>query len=210
LERRRVRLAIGNRIQVVTKRPITTDHVRLVQKQNGPQDRWITQVRMTFDDGNPVVTNLDATSRVVAGSDRPLPERTFSKLSIEITNTSDGPRILNGGAAAVGFGEIDLRNEDGKPVRVHDIERMPLDLLAPRLGFAVAPTGARDDPPASASRAAAYRRRDQDRERVHVADGAHVLVDGHGPAHVERARRRHRHCARPAARIEGRRRRPSP
>jgi len=30
-------LAIGNRIQVVTKRPITTDHVRLVQKQNGPQ-----------------------------------------------------------------------------------------------------------------------------------------------------------------------------
>jgi arabinofuranan 3-O-arabinosyltransferase len=123
-------LAIGNRIQLVTKQPIATDRVRLVQKQNGPQDRWVTQVRMTFDGGRPVTVNLDATSRIVAGQTVTFPKRTFSKLSIEITNTSDGPRALNGGAAAVGFAEIDVRDANGHPVRVKDVERMPLDLLA--------------------------------------------------------------------------------
>ena len=122
-------LAIGNRIQLVTTRPITTDRVRLVQKQNGPQGRWITRVRMTFDGGRPVDVNLDATSRVVKGQTIPFPKRTFSTLSIEIANTSDGPRILNGGAPAVGFSEIDVRDANGRPVRVRDVERMPLDLL---------------------------------------------------------------------------------
>ena len=123
-------LAIGNRIQMVAKQPITTDRVRLVQKQNGPQDRWITQVRLTFDGGRPVTATLDATSRVVAGQTVLFPKRTFSTLSVEITNTSDGPRVLNGGAAAVGFAEIDVRDAHGHPVRVKDVERMPLDLLA--------------------------------------------------------------------------------
>ncbi|MDQ1467615.1 MAG: arabinofuranan 3-O-arabinosyltransferase, partial [Actinomycetota bacterium] len=123
-------LAIGNRIQLDTGKPITTDRVRLVQKQNGPQDRWITQVRLRFDGGRPVVASLNATSRVVAGQTVSFSKRTFSKLSVEIANTSDGARLLNANAAAVGFAEIDVRDARGKPVRVRDVERMPLDLLA--------------------------------------------------------------------------------
>ncbi len=124
-------VAIGNSIQLVTQKPITTGHVRLVQKQNGPQDRWITQVRLTFDGGNPVTVNLDPTSRVVAGQTVGFPQRSFSKLAIEITNTTGGKRALNTGAAAVGFSEIYVQDEHAKkPVRVHDVERMPLDLLA--------------------------------------------------------------------------------
>lgn len=124
-------VAIGNWIQLVTEKPVTTDHIRLVQKQNGPQDRWITQVRLTFDGGHPVIANLDPTSRVVAGQTVLFPKRTFSKLDIEITNTNDGKRILNAGAAAVGFSEIYVQDEHAtQPIRERDVERMPLDLLA--------------------------------------------------------------------------------
>ena len=124
-------LAIGNRIQLVTQKPITTDRVHLVQKQNGPQDRWITQVTLTFDGGHPFVATLDPTSRVVGGQTLVFPKRTFSKLDIEISNTSDGRRRLNPGAAAVGFAEIDVKDEHAtQPIREHDVVRMPLDLLA--------------------------------------------------------------------------------
>ena len=122
-------LAIGNRIQVTTAKPITTDRVNLVQKQNGPQDRWITKIRMTFDGGRPVEKLLDTSSRVHSGQTILFPKRTFSKFEITITNTSDGPRVLNGGAAAVGFGEIRLHGVDGRPVRVSEVVRMPRDLL---------------------------------------------------------------------------------
>jgi arabinofuranan 3-O-arabinosyltransferase len=124
-------LAIGNRIQLVTKKPITTDRVRLVQKQTGSQNRWITQVRLTFDGGHPVIANLDPTSRIVAGQTVLFPKQTFSKLDIEIANTSDGRRALNRGAVPVGFAEIDVQDEHSQhPIRVRDVERMPLDLLA--------------------------------------------------------------------------------
>jgi hypothetical protein len=124
-------VAIGNWIQLVTEKPITTDHVRLVQKQNGPQDRWITRVRLTFDGSSPEIVNLDPTSRVVTGQTVVFPKRTFSKLAIEITDTTGGKRPLNAGAAAVGFSEIYVQDEHAQqPVRVRDLERMPLDLLA--------------------------------------------------------------------------------
>ncbi|MDQ1532516.1 MAG: arabinofuranan 3-O-arabinosyltransferase, partial [Actinomycetota bacterium] len=122
--------AIGNRIQVVTAKPITTDRVKLVQKLNGPQDRWITSVRLTFDGGHPVDVTLDPTSRVRAGQPILFPKRTFSTFAITITNTSDGSRVLNRGAAAVGFGEIKLAGADGRAVRVKEVVRMPTDLLA--------------------------------------------------------------------------------
>ena len=124
-------VAIGNSIQLVTQKPITTDHIRLVQKQNGPQDRWITQVRLTFDGGHPVTVNLDASSRVVAGQTVQFPKQKFSKLDIEITNTPGGKRLLNAGAAAVGFSEIYVQDQNAShPIRERDVERMPLDLLA--------------------------------------------------------------------------------
>ncbi len=123
-------VGIGNFIQLDTTTPITTDHVNLVQKLQGPQDRWITQVRLTFDGGRPVDATLDASSRVAAGQTLRFPKRTFSTLRIEITNTNEGKRVLNKGAAAVGFSEIRLHDEHAsRPIQVHEVVDMPDDLL---------------------------------------------------------------------------------
>jgi hypothetical protein len=123
-------VAIGNRIQLITRKPITTDRVNLVQKQNGPQDRWITQVQLTFDGGHPLTVDLDPTSRLHRGQTIRFPKRAFSKFDVKITNTSEGLRVLNGSSAAVGFGEIRLHDADGKPVHVSEYIQMPRDLLA--------------------------------------------------------------------------------
>ena len=104
--------------------------MRLVQKQDGPQDRWITKVRLRFDDGHPVDATLDEASRLLSGQTIHFAKRTFSKLDIEITMTSDGKRVLNGGAAAVGFSEIYVQDEHtSKPIQERDVVRMPVDLL---------------------------------------------------------------------------------
>ena len=163
-----------------------------MQKQNGPQDRWITQVRLTFDGGHPVVVNLDPTSRVVAGQTVLFPKRTFSKLDIEITNTTGGKRPLNAGAAAVGFSEIYVQDEHAKqPVRVRDVERMPLDLLAAEgtasQSHALVLLMDRERVPPVPPRT------DEellDRARVHAADGPHVLADRNRAAHAQRQGRR--------------------
>jgi arabinofuranan 3-O-arabinosyltransferase len=124
-------VAIGNRIQLETKQPVTTDHIRLVQKQEGPQDRWITRVKLTFDGGHPIEAKLDRSSRLVTGQTVTFPKRSFSKLDIEIANTSDGNRILNSGAAAVGFSEIYVQDEHAsEPIRDTDVVRLPTDLLS--------------------------------------------------------------------------------
>jgi hypothetical protein len=122
--------AIGQKLLVQTKAPITTDRVNLVQPLSGPRDRYITQVQLRFDGKDPVTVNLGGSSRTSTGQTIIFPTRTFSKLEIQITNLNVGKRLLNNGASAVGFTEVRLRDEHASSdVHVDEVIDMPRDLL---------------------------------------------------------------------------------
>jgi hypothetical protein len=121
----------GDRIRVVLDHPITTDHVNLVQVLKPPNERWVTRAVLTFDGGSPVTADIGAASRTVAGQTVRFPKRTFSTFQLEIRDTNLGQLLGYGGVSPVGFGEIRLRDDapGAPPVRVHEILRMPTDLL---------------------------------------------------------------------------------
>jgi hypothetical protein len=122
--------AIGQRIRLDTKAPITTDRVNVVQPQRGPTDRFITEVKLTFDGAHAVTERLGASSRTGAGETIVFPRRTFSSLEIEITDTNVGKRALNRGASAVGFAEVRVRDErTGTDTHVDEVVDMPTDAL---------------------------------------------------------------------------------
>lgn len=122
--------ADGQKLRIVTRAPITTDRVRLVQVLEGPRDRYITQVRVRID-GRVVGTyDLGPGSRVAAGQTITFGRRTFRTLELEVANTNVGHAVkLFGGMSAVGFAEVDLRDARGVPVRVDEVVDLPTDLL---------------------------------------------------------------------------------
>jgi hypothetical protein len=122
--------AIGQNLHIETNGPITTDHVNLVQPLKGPRDRYITQVRMTFDGKDPVDATLRPESRRTAGQTIAFGRRRFSTLDIEVTNLNVGKQQLHSGASAVGFAEVRLRDEHAKrDVRVDEVVDLPRDAL---------------------------------------------------------------------------------
>jgi hypothetical protein len=120
----------GDRIQVTLEHPITTDHVNLVQVLQPPNERWITRAELTFDGGSPVTVDLGAASRAAGGQTVRFPTRTFSRLQVEVRDTNLGQQPGYAGVSPVGFGEIRLRDDapGARPVRVHEVLRMPTDL----------------------------------------------------------------------------------
>ncbi len=121
----------GDRIRIVLDHPITTDHVNLVQVLTAPNDRFITSATLRFDGGHPTDVSLGDTSRTSAGQTVTFPRRTFRSFEVEVRGTNVGEQIMFGGLSPVGFGEIRLRDEaaGAAPVVVHEIVRMPGDLL---------------------------------------------------------------------------------
>ncbi|MGI8664246.1 MAG: alpha-(1-_3)-arabinofuranosyltransferase domain-containing protein [Acidimicrobiales bacterium] len=119
--------ARGQRLELRLDAPVTTDHVRLVQPQNGEINRVITEVRLRFDDGDAVEASLDATSSEASGETISFPRRTFSRLSIEILDDSAGRRPRYGGLTSEGFAEVAIG--DDSPV-LDEVIRAPTDLLA--------------------------------------------------------------------------------
>jgi hypothetical protein len=122
--------ALGQYIRLQLDAPIATDHMNLVQPLNGPRNRWITKVELTFDGKSKQSVTLDASSRTQAGQIIAFGPRRFTTLEIKITGVSDGRRKLFGGADAVGFAEIRLRDAHADhDVRLDEVEQMPQDLL---------------------------------------------------------------------------------
>lgn len=120
---------IGQRIRIALEKPITTDRVNLVQVMVGPVDRFLTEVRLRFDDDAAHDVVLGPTSRTPDGQDVFFGSRTFQTVEIEVTDNNFGPRLMHRGASAPGFAEIRLTDEHGEPVRVDEVVRMPSDLL---------------------------------------------------------------------------------
>lgn len=122
--------AVGDRIELTLEGRITTDQVRLVQVRNGPVDRYVTRVRLRFDDLERVEVVLGEASRTADGQIVEFPERTFERFTIEVvaTNVPDGP--LYSGQSAVGFAEIGLADGSGTEVRAHEVVRVPRELTS--------------------------------------------------------------------------------
>jgi arabinofuranan 3-O-arabinosyltransferase len=121
----------GERIVLHLDDPITTDHVNLVQPQNGPRDRWITEATLRFDGQDPIKIKLGDASRTPSGQSFEFPKRTFSTLSIQVDQTNIGTLVDYIGVSAVGFAEVRVRDDapGSEDVRIEEVVRMPLDLL---------------------------------------------------------------------------------
>jgi hypothetical protein len=123
--------ARGQKIRIDMTAPITTDHVNLAQPINGPLERWITKVQLSFDGKSPVTVALNDASRTAAGQTISFPKRTFRTFQVTIKQTSDNRTNLFGQEDAVGFSEIRLRDEHA----THDVAAqeyivMPTDLTS--------------------------------------------------------------------------------
>ena len=121
----------GDRIRIVLDHTITTDHVNLVQVLDAPNDRFITRALVRFDGGAARPVDLGPASRTAAGQTISFPTRRFRSFEIQVQDTNAGATQIFGGLSAVGFAEIRLRDDapDAKPVVVHEVLRMPSDLL---------------------------------------------------------------------------------
>ena len=116
----------GERLELTYASPPTTDRVTLVQDDKGVQNRWITRVRLRFDDDPPVDVDLDDRSRARSGQTVTFGRRTFRELSIEILATDVGRRDRYAGLAGVGFADVRLGDDDA---RLTEVIRLPRDLL---------------------------------------------------------------------------------
>ena len=119
--------ARGERIDLHYSKPTTADRVRLTQVTNGARNRYITKVRLRFDDGHPVDADLAVQSRDDPGQVVTFPKRTFRKLSVEIRADSAGTVPRYAGLSSVGFAEIAVGT---RPARQVEAIRLPTDLLS--------------------------------------------------------------------------------
>ena len=117
---------IGERIELTYDEPRTTGGITLLQSARGLQNRWITEVALTFDGGDRVVLELDETSREGLGQHLDVGSRTFNRLTIEITDAEPGRRDSYEDLSAVGFADIRLADDD---VRAVQSVRLPTDAL---------------------------------------------------------------------------------
>ena len=102
--------------------PVTTDHLTLIQPQNGSVTRWITKVGISFDGGPMQKVDLGPDSRTSSGQVVSFPSTTFSKLKITILHTSND-KARGSAASEVGFAEVQVPGHT-----VTEVLTMPSDL----------------------------------------------------------------------------------
>lgn len=117
----------GERIRLGFTESRTTDHITLHQPTGGDPNRWITEVKLTFDDGTTVTAPLDASSRGEDGQRVQFPRRTFSNVEVEIVADNVGRQYNYKAFSAVGFSEIVVGDD---PPTLQEVVRLPTDLLS--------------------------------------------------------------------------------
>jgi Alpha-(1->3)-arabinofuranosyltransferase len=79
---------IGDRLTVALDHPIRTDHLTITGTHDNTE---LTAVDVRLDDGPPIRVELGDESRSPEGQVVPIPEQTFSNVSIEIAGTQTAP-----------------------------------------------------------------------------------------------------------------------
>jgi len=116
--------AVGHRIVLTADDPVAPGTVTLLQPQTGQINRWITEVELRFDGGDPQRVVLDESSRTAPGQAVDVGGRRFRELSVEILADTGGRRPRYDGLTSVGFAEVGVGDR-----RVDEVIRMPRDLL---------------------------------------------------------------------------------
>ncbi|MEQ1787650.1 MAG: alpha-(1-_3)-arabinofuranosyltransferase family protein, partial [Acidimicrobiales bacterium] len=114
----------GTRVTLSIPDGVVTDHVTLVQPQDGPRDRTIRRVRVRIDDEAPVEVALGAASLTPEGQAIAFRSQGVHRLEVELLEVSTppfDPALAN----AVGFAEIRLGD-----VTVEEWVRVPTALLS--------------------------------------------------------------------------------
>jgi hypothetical protein len=120
--------ARGQRIDLRLSRPVTADHMGLLQPTTGAT-RYITRARLHFHDGaahDSVDVDLAVQSRSEPGQVVSFPRHRFDRLEIEILADSAGRVPRYAGQSSVGFAEVDLPGV----LAAAEAVRLPTDLLA--------------------------------------------------------------------------------
>jgi len=117
---------LGEQLFIDLDEPVSTDTINLLQPTNLERTRWITKAKLTFDGGDPLIVDLDDSSRDESevGQDVVIGERTFSRLAIEVLESNIMGRIDFNGLSGVGFAEVRIPG-----VGVEELVRPPVDLL---------------------------------------------------------------------------------
>jgi hypothetical protein len=119
--------ARGERLELAFAEPITTDRITFTQPINGGRNRFLTEVRVTFDGGSPIDVDLGVESRDAPGQRISFSERTFSTVTVEILADTAGDIPGFGGLSSVGFAEIAVG--DQPPLQRESIA-LPTDMLS--------------------------------------------------------------------------------
>ncbi len=113
---------IGQWLKIQFDSPVTTGTINLQQPLFVLPDRWIDQVKLTFDDKSSIVASLGASSLTRLGQTITFPTRTFSSVTITVTGLHN---IVPNPIGDIGFAEVRIAN---KTVTV--VARPPTDLLS--------------------------------------------------------------------------------
>ncbi len=108
--------------------PVTTDTVTLVQSQR-KVNRYMTEVQLSFDPGDgtfgdPIDVDLGEVSLSPEGQVIDFPERTFSRMRVEIIETNVGELADYGKVSEVGIAELKVAD-----TTLTEVVRPPTDLL---------------------------------------------------------------------------------
>ena len=125
--------ATGETLRLTYRDPVTTDHMTLLQAIGGVRNRFITEVEVSLDGGEPFTVNLDDTSRSTdpgsTGQRVAFPKQSFSTMDIKVTKTDPGELRRYDGISPVGFAEVGVIDESGDRPLADDVIRLPKDLL---------------------------------------------------------------------------------
>ncbi|MEI2706113.1 MAG: alpha-(1-_3)-arabinofuranosyltransferase family protein [Ilumatobacteraceae bacterium] len=120
----------GLALHLSLTRPVSADHVTVVQPQRGVVDRYITGARLILRRGGTVVRTIDVAltpaSRTAAGQRIDVPEGTaFDSVVFEVRSDNMGERSSYAAIPAVGLAELSIPG-----VTMATAVLMPSDLLA--------------------------------------------------------------------------------
>lgn len=125
--------ATDETLRLIYRDPITTDQLTLQQAIGGVRNRFITEVEIRFDGGDPITVELGEESRATdpdsAGQTVEFPKQTFSEIDITVTETDPGQLRRYDGISSVGFAEVGVIDESGDRPLADDVIRLPKDLL---------------------------------------------------------------------------------
>ena len=142
----------GTVLRLSVPEGVTADHLTLVQPQDGPRDRAVTEVRLRVDGGRAIDVDLTEESMTAVGQVVPFPKEAVHEVELELHGVSRppfDPSLAN----AVGFAEVRLGDvvvEEWVRVPTGLIDRAdggaghPLDLVLTRLRYEPGARGRQD------------------------------------------------------------------